>query len=168
MRTAAFNLLAQFPEGPLPGIECAQDIEALLVGTLPLLQSARVYDSEAGASILRLITLRYVGSLGWKVKLSWALPMVDVEVKESAAQGGYQALAASGPTQMRAVQLLLDGTLKSVVEGLSAQAGRADAPPQSGHVHGFLTTLRWSMADVEAQRERYRVRSANTAGSVKG
>lgn len=156
MRTAAFNLLAQFPEGPLPGIECAQDIEALLVGTLPLLQSARVYDSEAGASILRLITLRYVGSLGWKVKLSWALPMVDVEVKESAAQGGYQALAASGPTQMRAVQLLLDGALKSVVEGLSAQASRADAPPQSGHVHGFLTTLRWSMADVEAQRERYR------------
>ena len=172
VRAVAFGLLSRFPPGPLPGLDNAHAVELLLVGTMPLLQSARVYDSEAGASVVRLIAQRYVGSLGWQVKFTWGSPMANVTVKESgrskasataAAEGGRAAIVspvASGATQMRAIQTMLDAVIKVVQEGLAV----TNMPAPTGHVHGFLTALRWSMIDVEATRERLHLtHSAATA-----
>ena len=157
VRAVAFGLLSRFPPGPLPGLDNAHAVELLLVGTMPLLQSARVYDSEAGASVVRLIAQRYVGSLGWQVKFTWGSPMANVTVKESgrskasataAAEGGRAAIVspvASGATQMRAIQTMLDAVIKVVQEGLAV----TNMPAPTGHGHGFLPALRLSMFDLK-------------------
>ena len=65
VRAAAYELLRAFPPGPLPGVESPAALGALVGWALPLLQSARVHESDAAAFVLRLAFQRYVLGLRW-------------------------------------------------------------------------------------------------------
>ena len=69
IRAAAYELLRAFPPGPLPGVESPAALGALVGWALPLLQSARVHESDAAAFVLRLAFQRYVLGLRWTVVL---------------------------------------------------------------------------------------------------
>lgn len=158
VRSLAFGLLCRFPPGPLPGLGSSSEVHALLVAALPLLQSARVYESDAGAAILRLVAHRYVGALGWTVQLHWGVGAIDdgqskgtrVDIVVQPPAGND---AATEERRVDAMRSLLDGIVGVISFGSGASNRSPEAQPGAsaagGHVHGFLTALRHAAVDMQ-------------------
>ena len=141
VRAAAFDLLARFPFGALPGFGRAAEVAELAQAALPLVLSPRVYEADAGAAVLRLLTHRYVSQLGWSLCICRSNDESTVPLRASVGEGQPDA-------STRAIDTLV-GSLLTLLDDVDAAAQRGEAACAI-LVHGIVSTLRQTAADAEA------------------
>jgi hypothetical protein len=129
---------------PLPGLETPAALRPLLLWARQLLMSPRLFEADAGARIVKLISDDYVTRLGWRVTL-W--PQLSVEVPTAAGQRARPAgpAAAAGRVHPGAAEAAL-GLLRSLASKAQQQAtlGADDlaAACRHGLAHGPLLAAR--------------------------
>jgi hypothetical protein len=140
LRMAASSVLERLPS-PLPGLQQPQQLQPLLSWALQLTLSPRVRESDAGARLLRLLLIKYVLGLKWRVQLH-PEPLV-----QSPAAAGDTAAAGDARDADALVHSVM-GFLSSLTAQLRSQltAAHTDlaAASRRGLVHGIVLALRYA------------------------
>jgi hypothetical protein len=113
---------------PLPGLEHPQQLQPLLSWALQLTHSPRVRESDAGARLLRLLLIKYVLGLKWRIQL---YPEPSVQGAAAAAAVGEESAASSAKT--------------------SSSKGAAAGGNADGHVHSVMCFLSSLTAQLRSQ-----------------
>jgi hypothetical protein len=153
---------------PLPGCATPQQLLPLLSGSLQLLHSPRVRESDAGARTLQLLVMKYLVDLGWSLTLA-PEPAVAVAgavtqaVAGAVAGAGAGAVAGTesqqpGPSSSSGSSSIRGPSGQQVVQGAATllgslthllqqqlQSARVDMAAASRHglVHGSLLCLKY-------------------------
>lgn len=131
---------------PLPGLHSPAALQPLLAWALQLTRSPRVREIDAGARLLRLLLVKYVLGLRWRLVLH---PAPRAEAPAGACNGDAAAAAAGGGgADAGALLQLLSGlTGRLRVQLAAAQADMA-AASRHGLVHGVVLCLRYAVEVV--------------------
>ena len=142
------TLLRAFPPGPLPGVESPAALGALVGWALPLLQSARVHESDAAAFVLRLAFQRYVLGLRWTVVLGGGgggALRADVDAPAAAP-----AAAAALDDAVDAAEAFVGSLLAMLDARVESRPLDVAAATDESALHGALVVLRLVLKDLDA------------------
>jgi hypothetical protein len=144
---------------PLPGLEQPQQLQPLLSWALQLTHSPRVRESDAGARLLRLLLIKYVSGLKWRVQL-YSEPLVQgagatVLTPAEAEEGVSSSAKPSSSKGTAAAAGDADALVHSVICFLSSLTGQLRsqlvlahtdlaAASRCGLVHGIVLALRYA------------------------
>jgi hypothetical protein len=154
----SFKLLCSVLErlpSPLPGLEQPQQLQPLLSWALQLTHSPRVRESDAGARLLRLLLIKHVLGLKWRIQL---YPEPLVQGAAVVAAGGEEGASSSAKSSSRkgaAAAGDADAHVHSVMCFLSSLTGQLRsqlvlahtdlaAASRRGLVHGIVLALRYA------------------------
>jgi hypothetical protein len=152
------SVLERLPS-PLPGLEQPQQLQQLLSWALQLTLSPRVRESDAGARLLRLLLIKYVLGLKWRLQLypepSVQSPAAESEAPGSSSVSGKQGRAATAKAAAAAADALVLSVmcfLSSLTAQLRSQLALAHADlaaaSRRGLVHGVVLALRYVADEV--------------------
>ncbi|KAF6263138.1 putative death-receptor fusion protein-domain-containing protein [Scenedesmus sp. NREL 46B-D3] len=154
LRVAASSVLERLPS-PLPGLEQPDRLQPLLGWALQLTHSPRVRESDAGARLLRLLLIKYVLRLRWRIQLHPQLAVqgpAAVEAASSSTMDGSSKGAAAAAVGADALVQPVMGFLSSLTAQLRRQLALAHADlaaaSRCGLVHGIVLALRYAADEV--------------------
>lgn len=143
----ACSVLEQLPS-PLPGLEQPQQLQPLLNWALQLTHSPRVRESDAGARLLRLLLIKYVLGVKWRLQLH---PEPSVQGAAAAAtkdassssKRGAAAAAVDADALVASVMCFLSSLTAQLRSQLALAHTDLAASSRRGLVHGAVLALRY-------------------------
>ena len=151
IRAAASRVLCEFP-APLPGLQEAPQVTAVLAWAKSLLESARVRECDTGAWLVRILFKKYVVALGWGISLH---PLRVEAGSRGMADGDTPPTPAlpPAPEEQTAKALALLRSAMGMI-GACIADGRKDLRGAclSGLAHGSLLVVRYLVEDMRAMR----------------
>lgn len=138
VRASAAGILCALPL-PLPGLDTEVEVTRALCFAKSLLVSAQVRESDAGASLARVLAKRYAAELGWEMRIH---PDASVTAVTNSKLGSPAGAEATLPL-LRSALFLVDDQVSQAKQDLHSSC-------LQGLAHGGLLLCRYLLEDLQA------------------